>query len=87
MPASPDELENKRFVAALRGYDKDEVDAYLRELAQELREAQAAMATATREARQDPYEDLGREVAAIARAAATGTRAMAMIGLVTSFIA
>lgn len=33
MPFSSDEIATKRFVVALRGYDRAEVDAYLRALA------------------------------------------------------
>lgn len=37
MPPSADEIQNKRFLTALRGYDKDEVHAYLGEVAAHLR--------------------------------------------------
>lgn len=33
MPISPDEIAGKRFVVTLRGYDRAEVDSYLRALA------------------------------------------------------
>lgn len=36
MSLSPEEIAAKRFVVALRGYDKDEVDAFLQEVAAEL---------------------------------------------------
>jgi len=33
MPFAPHEIENKRFVTALRGYSTEEVDAFLRAVA------------------------------------------------------
>ncbi len=33
MPFAPHEIENKRFVTALRGYSTTEVDAFLRAVA------------------------------------------------------
>lgn len=37
MPFPPEEIETKRFVPAFRGYDRDEVDAFLRSVAAEYR--------------------------------------------------
>jgi DivIVA domain-containing protein len=37
MPFAPHEIENKKFVLALRGYQTDEVDAFLRALAADYR--------------------------------------------------
>jgi DivIVA domain-containing protein len=42
MPFAPHEIENKRFVVALRGYQTDEVDAFLRAVAADYRAAQEA---------------------------------------------
>jgi DivIVA domain-containing protein len=39
MPFAPHEIENKRFVVALRGYSTDEVDAFLRAVAADYRAA------------------------------------------------
>jgi DivIVA domain-containing protein len=39
MPFAPHEIENKRFVVALRGYQTDEVDAFLRAVAADYRAA------------------------------------------------
>jgi DivIVA domain-containing protein len=39
MPFAPHEIENKRFVVALRGYQTDEVDAFLRAVAADYRVA------------------------------------------------
>jgi DivIVA domain-containing protein len=38
MPFAPHEIENKRFVTALRGYQTDEVEAFLRAVAADYRE-------------------------------------------------
>jgi DivIVA domain-containing protein len=37
MPFAPHEIENKKFVVALRGYSKDEVDMFLRAVAADYR--------------------------------------------------
>jgi DivIVA domain-containing protein len=37
MPFAPHEIENKKFVVALRGYQTDEVDAFLRAVATDYR--------------------------------------------------
>jgi DivIVA domain-containing protein len=37
MPFAPHEIENKKFVIALRGYQKDEVEAFLRAVAADYR--------------------------------------------------
>lgn len=37
MPFPPEEIETKRFVPAFRGYDRDEVDAFLRSVAADYR--------------------------------------------------
>jgi DivIVA domain-containing protein len=39
VPFAPHEIENKRFVVALRGYQTDEVDAFLRAVAADYRAA------------------------------------------------
>jgi DivIVA domain-containing protein len=39
VPFAPHEIENKRFVVALRGYSTDEVDAFLRAVAADYRAA------------------------------------------------
>jgi DivIVA domain-containing protein len=39
MPFAPHEIENKRFVVALRGYQTDEVEAFLRAVAADYRAA------------------------------------------------
>lgn len=37
MPLSPEEIEKKQFLVALRGYDKDQVDAFLQQVSEEHR--------------------------------------------------
>jgi DivIVA domain-containing protein len=44
VPFAPHEIENKRFVVALRGYQTDEVDAFLRAVAADYRAALEAAA-------------------------------------------
>lgn len=55
---SPEELENAGFSTSLRGYDKDEVDAYLRSVAAELRESQ-------KQRSEKLYETLGEEMGSL----------------------
>jgi DivIVA domain-containing protein len=38
MPLSPEQIATKRFVVALRGYDKDEVDSFLLEVSEQVAE-------------------------------------------------
>ncbi len=37
MPLSPDDIERRQFLPALRGYDRDQVDAFLTEVAEDYR--------------------------------------------------
>jgi DivIVA domain-containing protein len=61
MPLHPDEIEHKRFVVAFRGYDRDEVAAFLRAVAADYRALQQAL-----ERRPDePYELALRRVATL----------------------
>ena len=41
----PEEIESKEFLVSLRGYDREEVDAYLRELADEIRQLSTNIGT------------------------------------------
>ncbi len=75
MSLSPDEIEHKNFVVALRGYDKNEVDEFLKAVADEYREVVRAKERALESAGEgplDPFKQLGEQVAVIARAAADG---------------
>lgn len=49
MPFAPHEIENKRFVVALRGYQTDEVEAFLRSVAADYRAALEASETGMRD--------------------------------------
>jgi DivIVA domain-containing protein len=56
--SSNDELENTTFSTALRGYDRDEVDAFVRNVAQEMRDLHQGRT-------QNLYESLGEEMGAL----------------------
>ena len=80
----PEEIEGREFFVGLRGYDKDEVNAFLAEVAAEMRSLQSqlddlranpAPAAAAAPARDD-FEDLGANVAAILRTAKESAGAM-----------
>ena len=73
MPFSPEEIETRRFLVALRGYDKDQVDAFLRELAADYREVLTRAQVSEKipaSSALDPFQVLGEEVASVVRAAA-----------------
>ncbi|MDQ3895717.1 MAG: DivIVA domain-containing protein, partial [Actinomycetota bacterium] len=78
MPLSPQEIENKRFLVALRGYDKEEVDAFLRAVAESHAEALHALEQARNgqvpAAADDPFDDLRDDVAEMARVAGEAIR-------------
>lgn len=57
MPFAPHEIENKRFVVALRGYQTDEVDAFLRAVAADYRDALARANSDAEEIRRAAEED------------------------------
>jgi DivIVA domain-containing protein len=76
---SPDSIRNKEFARIRRGYDPDQVQDYLNQIAgwidqleKELRQARTELATMSRRRIQtdkDPYERLGNRVAEILRTA------------------
>jgi DivIVA domain-containing protein len=76
---SAEQIRRREFVTIRRGYDPDQVRAYLEQLADQvelmrvlLRDAQAEAAAAVRTTsapRQDPYELLGERVASVIREA------------------
>ena len=77
---TPEEIEHKEFVAAMRGFDRDEVTAYLRAVAEEVRALQARVDSPPERVAAAPVVDLesqiGTQVAEIlrsARAAAEST--------------
>ena len=75
MPLSPDEIKSRDFLVALRGYDKDEVETFLHEVADQYAELMAELALARQGATSaspsaaDPFADLGDHVASVMRAA------------------
>ena len=76
---SAEQIRRREFVTIRRGYDPDQVRAYLEQLADQielmrvlLRDAQVEAETAIRttsQPRQDPYEQLGERVASVIREA------------------
>jgi len=76
---SAEQIRRREFVTIRRGYDPDQVRAYLVQLADQielmrvlLRDAQAEAQTArrtTEQPRQDPYQQLGERVASVIREA------------------
>lgn len=65
MPLTPEDFEGREFLVTLRGYDRDEVQAFLEEAARDYRAALKAASNA----REDPFENLGREVGSVLQAA------------------
>ena len=63
MAFSPEDIESKRFLTDLRGYDKAEVDAFLRELAGELRQLLQQLEHAKEGRVQEPGPDAFHGVA------------------------
>ena len=61
MPLHPDEIEHKRFLVAFRGYDRDEVAAFLRAVAADYR----ALLQALERRPEEPYELTLRRVATL----------------------
>jgi DivIVA domain-containing protein len=67
MSLSSEDISNRQFsLTRGRGYDKGEVDNFLRQVAEEF-EAMAKKASGV-EARRDGYEELGQEVSTVLRA-------------------
>jgi DivIVA domain-containing protein len=60
MPFAPHEIENKRFVVALRGYQTEEVEAFLRAVAADYR-------AALEEATKSPTEEAHAQLAELRR--------------------
>ena len=68
---NPQEIQGREFLVGIRGYDRDEVDAFLAQLAEEhgrvLAELEALRAATPEET--DPLEELGANVTAVLRSA------------------
>jgi DivIVA domain-containing protein len=66
----PEDIEGREFFMGLRGYDREEVDAFLAQVAADLRHAKAEIAALrTRVDGGDPYGQVGVDVTAILRTA------------------
>jgi DivIVA domain-containing protein len=66
----PEDIEGREFFMGLRGYDREEVDAFLGQVAAELRHAQAEIAALrARVDGGDPYGQVGADVTSILRTA------------------
>ncbi|HWL65619.1 MAG TPA: DivIVA domain-containing protein [Actinomycetota bacterium] len=75
MPFSPEEIEHKDFLLTLRGYDKEEVRAFLEAVASDYR----ALTSAARDRDDVPdtaYEQIGREVGTVIQVAKESATAM-----------
>ena len=77
---SAEQVRRREFVTIRRGYDPDQVRAYLEQLADQIElmrvvlrdaqaEAQTALRRTTAQPRQDPYQQLGDRVASVIREA------------------
>ena len=64
MPFSPEEIESKEFLITLRGYDKDEVNAFLRAVAADYRSALSRQG-ADISVPSSSYEALGTEISTV----------------------
>jgi DivIVA domain-containing protein len=71
MPFTPEEIANKRFVVALRGYDRDEVDSFLKEVGDEvgslLRRVEGRSGAVAADV--DVFGQFGAQIESIARSA------------------
>jgi len=66
----PEDIEGRDFFVGLRGYDRDEVNTFLTEVASQYRAALAELEMLrTRPPTTDPFEHLGANVTAILRSA------------------
>ena len=68
MPFSPEEIQKKEFLLTLRGYDKEEVRAFLEAVASDYRSLKDA-AAARDEVPENAYEAIGREVGTVIQVA------------------
>ena len=64
MPLTPEEIKGRSFALGRRGYEKAEVDGFLRKVAADYEAAIEAIASAS-----DPFGSLGREVSNVLRTA------------------
>lgn len=64
MPFTPEEIESKEFLITLRGYDKDEVNAFLRAVAADYRSAMSRQGVDV-SVPSSSYEALGAEISTV----------------------
>jgi DivIVA domain-containing protein len=64
VPFTPEEIESKEFLITLRGYDKDEVNAFLRAVAADYRSALSRQGTDVA-VPSSSYEALGAEISTV----------------------
>lgn len=76
MPFSPEEIESKEFLITLRGYDKDEVQAFLRAVAADYRSLGDRSAVPTPVSTSNPFESLGEEVGTVLKVARESANAL-----------
>ena len=68
MPFTPEEIDSKEFLITLRGYDKDEVKAFLKAVAADFRAALDSAAPPV-EAPGNAYEALGKDIGQVLQVA------------------
>ena len=79
MPFSPEEIESKEFLITLRGYDKDEVQAFLRAVAADYRsiaDSSKGGGMAAPVSTSNPFESLGEEVGTVLKVARESANAL-----------
>lgn len=76
MPFSPEEIESKEFLITLRGYDKDEVQAFLRAVAADYRGVVESARTPAPVTTGNPFESLGEEVGTVLKVARESANAL-----------
>ena len=69
MPFTPEEIDSKEFLITLRGYDKDEVKAFLKAVAADFRAALDSSGTPVVEAPGNAYEALGKDIGQVLQVA------------------
>lgn len=76
MPFSPEEIESKEFLITLRGYDKDEVQAFLRAVAADYRSIADSARMPAAPSATNPFESLGEEVGTVLKVARESANAL-----------
>jgi DivIVA domain-containing protein len=76
VPFSPEEIESKEFLITLRGYDKDEVQAFLRAVAADYRSLGDTSRAAAPVTSSNPFESLGEEVGTVLKVARESANAL-----------